>query len=155
MDTRVALRGGGAGSYHSERCANAPTSPKIIYNLRATHCLTAPRVSHISAATVASQRHPGTHRHPTPTTYGTQNQTLFTLRVCVRARASSCVCLLSITLLACTPLPSVEGGRGSGIALILESTKTNKARSHPLYYSLLFTLPRPIVHAGLCMLDCI
>ena len=46
VDTRLAL-GGDTGSYHSERRANALTSPKIIYTLRATHRLTAPRVSHI------------------------------------------------------------------------------------------------------------
>ena len=47
MDTRVALGGGDTGSYHSERRANAPTSLKIICKLRATHRLTAPRVSYL------------------------------------------------------------------------------------------------------------
>ena len=47
MDTRVALGSDGAGSYCTERHANALTSPKIIYKLRATHCLTAPRVSYL------------------------------------------------------------------------------------------------------------
>ena len=69
MDTRVALGGGDTGSYHTERRANAPTSPKIIYKLRATHCLTAPQ-SIISAAAVALQRHPGIHRHLTLYTQG-------------------------------------------------------------------------------------
>ena len=67
VDTRMALGGGDTGSYRTDRRANALTSPKIICKLRATHCLTAPQ-SVISAAVVASQRHPGIHRHPTPYT---------------------------------------------------------------------------------------
>ena len=64
VDTRVALGGGDTGSYHSEKRANAPTSLKIIYKLRATHRLTALQ-SIISAAAVASQGHPGIHRYLT------------------------------------------------------------------------------------------
>ena len=52
VDTRVALGGGDTGSCHTEKRATAPTSPKIIYKLRATHCLTAPQ-SVISVAVVS------------------------------------------------------------------------------------------------------
>ena len=55
VDTRMALGGGDAGSYHAERRDNAPTSPKIITSSGATHCLTAPQ-SVASAATVARDR---------------------------------------------------------------------------------------------------
>ena len=73
MDTRVALGGDGGVSYCSERRANAPTSLKIICKLRGDSPSHRPQ-SVTSAATVALQRHPGIHRHPTPYMQGSTPQ---------------------------------------------------------------------------------